>query len=107
MFDSIARETSLGAAAPCTSTAPMTASLTAKLLDDAVGVRHQAAHRALEALVQVTEPVVGTLEDGHVCPQAPGHPRRVDTHHPTAQHQDPRRRHARGATRQDAPPAHG
>ena len=47
MLESMARVTSRGATAPGTRTAPITAS-TSELLEDAVGVGHQAPHRPFE-----------------------------------------------------------
>ena len=70
MFDSIARETSLGRGRPVHQHRTYHGVIHGKLLKDAVSVGHQTAHRPLEAVVQVTEAVVGTLQDRDIGPEA-------------------------------------
>ena len=100
---SISRVTSFGAAAPGTSTAPITRSAlqTCCSMASLVG-EHACCTRPAKTVVELAQPVEVDVEHRDVGAQAHGHARGIGADDAAADHHDLGRRHARHAAQQHA-----
>jgi hypothetical protein len=85
----MARVTSLGAAAPGTSTAPITRSASAIICGKGGAARKARLGAALEVAVEPFQHGGIAIEDRHVRAHADRHLRRVEADHAAADHHDP------------------
>ena len=99
---SIVRVTSLGAAAPGTSTAPMTASAEATSSATASLVDVAGADAAAEEIVELAQARQRAVEDGDLGAEADGHARRMGADDAAADDHDLGRGDAGNAAEQDA-----
>ena len=102
---SISRVTSLGAAAPGISTAPITTSAFFDRMGDRRARGVSGLDLAAEEHVQFGQAGVGDVVDGDVGAHADRHLRRVDARDAAAEDHHPRRRDAGNAAEQHAAPA--